>query len=164
MENKHVNAVPAEVIEQAQNLLTQVKELMNPYAIVLTPKERHSLLKMGEKSFAFVEKARDIALQNPSLCPPFLDVSEFNLDFRDAHGLWALQNTARQVDEIIGDTAMVSGSEAYHAALAFYNYVKAAAAQNVPGAKAVYEELRTRFPRGKRKGSDSDSETDANVS
>jgi hypothetical protein len=35
--------------------------------------------------------------------------------------------------------------------LIFYNSVKAAAAQDVPGAKAVYEELKQRYPGGRRK-------------
>jgi hypothetical protein len=39
----------------------------------------------------------------------------------------------------------------------FYKSVKMAAAQDVPGAKAVYEELRTRFPGGKRKTGEPES-------
>jgi hypothetical protein len=39
---------------------------------------------------------------------------------------------------------MLAGSEAYHAALTFYNAVKRAAADDVPGAKAVYEALKAR--------------------
>lgn len=54
---------------------------------------------------------------------------------------------------------MTAGSEAYQAALVFYKSVKMAAAQDVPGAKAVYEELKTRFPGGKRKTGE--TETDA---
>jgi hypothetical protein len=46
---------------------------------------------------------------------------------------------------------MLAGNEAYHAALAFYNYAKVAAGQDVPGAKAVYASLRERFPRTKRR-------------
>jgi hypothetical protein len=40
---------------------------------------------------------------------------------------------------------MFTGSEAYHAALTFCNSVKHAASQDVPGAKAVYEALKTRY-------------------
>jgi hypothetical protein len=46
---------------------------------------------------------------------------------------------------------MVVGSEAYHEALAFYHNTQAATKQDVPGAKAIYEDLKTRFPRRKRK-------------
>jgi hypothetical protein len=159
MENKHNQAIPRDVIEQIQDLLNQVKELMSPYAVALTPSERHSMPKMGEKSVAFVDKAHDIVEQNRQMCPPYLDIDAFNVDYEDANGLWALQNIATQVQEIISDTAMAAGSEAYQASLAFYNYIKIAAAQNVPGAKAIYEELRTRFPRGKRKPAEVETET-----
>jgi hypothetical protein len=43
------------------------------------------------------------------------------------------------------------GSEAYQAALSFYDYVKLLAAQDVPNAKAVYEELKKRFPKVHRR-------------
>jgi hypothetical protein len=70
----------------------------------------------------------------------------FDIDFTDAHGLWPVRNDAQQVYEMLDDTVMASGSESYQAALVFYNAVKAAAAQDVPGAKAVYDELKQRFP------------------
>jgi hypothetical protein len=54
---------------------------------------------------------------------------------------------------------MTAGSEAYQAALVFYKSVKMAAAQDIPGAKAVYEELKTRFPSGKRKNGETEAET-----
>jgi hypothetical protein len=34
-----------------------------------------------------------------------------------------------------------------------------AAAQDIPGAKAVYEELKTRFPGGKRKSAETGTES-----
>jgi len=39
--------------------------------------------------------------------------------------------------------------KAYQAALIFYNSVKVAASQGISGAKAVYEELKKRFPGSK---------------
>jgi hypothetical protein len=32
------------------------------------------MLKMGEKSLTFVEKAHDFATENPEFVPPFLDM------------------------------------------------------------------------------------------
>ena len=49
----------------------------------------------------------------------------------------------------ISDTQMTAGSEAYQAALVFYNSAKVASSQGVPGAKAVFEELKRRFPSNK---------------
>jgi hypothetical protein len=86
---------------------------------------------MGAKTLSFVEKAYDFAKQNPNLVPPYLDLDAFGVDFTDAHGLWTLANTVRQLGEGLDDTEM-------------------AAAQDIPGAKAIYEELKTRFPQGGR--------------
>jgi hypothetical protein len=52
---------------------------------------------------------------------------------------------------------MTAGSEAYQAALVFYNSVKVAASQGITGAKAVYEELKKRFP-GKKRNTDGASD------
>jgi hypothetical protein len=113
---------------------------------------------MGEKTLSFVEKSHDFALQNPNFCPPYLDMEAFNADFADAHNLQTLNNTALQLHESTDDTAMLAGSEAYQAALIFYNSVKIAARQDIPGAKAVYEELRKRFPGTKRRSSGSEAD------
>ena len=159
--NKHTQAIPAQILQQLHTMFSEAKELVKDYASTLTAQERHNLIKMGPKSLAFVEKALSYAEQNPSLRPGFLDMQMFSADFADAHGLWGIQNLARQLDEAISDTLMEAGSEAYQAALVFYSSVKVAAAQDVPGAKAVYEELRARFPRGRRNSSEQPSEPDA---
>jgi hypothetical protein len=54
----------------------------------------------------------------------------------------------REVDQLctqLDDTVMMSGSEAYTAALAYYNSVKQAAKMNVPNAKSIYKDLKQRF-------------------
>jgi hypothetical protein len=157
-DNKHVQAIPQDILIQAQTKINEVIALLAPYMVALTPVERHELPKMGEKTIGFVEKAYDFSKQNPNLVPPYLDMAAFGTDFGDAHGLWTLVNSIRQLDENASDTEMAAGSEAYQAALVFYKSVKMAAAQDIPGAKAVYEELKTRFPGGKRKTSETETE------
>jgi hypothetical protein len=145
-DNRHTQTIPSTVLTQAQTKIDEAKALLAPYLLALTPAERRELPKMGEKTIGFVEKAFDFARQNPNLVPPYLDVDAFGVDFSDAHGLWTLLNTIQQLEETVDDTEMTAGSEAYQAALVFYKSVKMAAAQDIPGAKAVYEELKTRFP------------------
>ncbi|MHB9295924.1 hypothetical protein PilKf_01678 [Pillotina sp. SPG140] len=153
--NKHTQAIPSTVLTQAQTKIDEVKALLESYLIALTAAERQSLPKMGEKTLAFVEKALDFARQNPGLVPPFLDMDAFAVDFGDAHSLWTLLNMIQQLLETVDDTEMAAGSEAYQAALVFYKSVKMAAEQDIPGAKAVYDELRKRFPaRGRRRGTE----------
>ena len=151
MENKHAQAIPAEVLAEAQKKINEVAAALAPYAMSLTAAQRQGMAKMGDKSLAFVSKAYELAGQNPALCPAYLDMSDFGIDFADAIKLLPLDNALVQLQQAIADTATVAGSEAYQAALAFYASAKTAADKNVSGAKAVYEELRERFPSRRRR-------------
>jgi hypothetical protein len=157
-------SIPAAVLAEAQARIDEAKTLLAPFMRALTPAERQELPKMDEKTISFVEKAYDFAQKNPNLASPYLDINAFGVDFADAHGLWTLLNTVQQLKENIDDTEMTAGSEAYQAALVFYKSVKMAAAQDIPGAKAVYEELKTRFPRTGRLRDDTRRDTPPNVS
>jgi hypothetical protein len=160
MDNKHSLSIPVDVLSQVQTLVNQANTLLLPYVTPLTAAERRTLLKTGEKTLSFVEKAHEFAVHNPALCPPYLDMAAFNIDFVDAHNLTTLNNSTLQLHEYTDDTDMVAGSEAFQAALVFYNSVKVAAMHDVPCAKAVYEELRKRFPGTRRKHSDTETEND----
>ncbi|MDR1400541.1 MAG: hypothetical protein LBJ41_11515 [Treponema sp.] len=158
--DRHKDAIPEAVLTQVYGQIEAVKTALKPYTLALTPQERRSLLKMGDRSLAFVEKAHDYAHDNPDLVPSYLDIDDFDKDFSDAHGLWRLHTEIHQLDEIVEDTIMVAGSEAYHEAIAVYHNVQAAAKQDIPGAKAVYEELKPHFPGGRKRSSDTDAGTE----
>jgi hypothetical protein len=151
MKNEHSVLIPADTLAEVQKTVNEANEALTPYASVLTPGDRHGLPKMGEKTLSFVEKAHDFAVQNPALCPPYLDMEAFGIDFNEAHGLWTLELTIQQLLTKVEDTALAAGSEAYQAALVFYNSVKVAAAHNVVGAQDAYDELKKRFPNGRGK-------------
>jgi hypothetical protein len=151
MENKHVIPIPPEVLAQAQANIEAAIASLTPYLLPLTAAERHGLPKMGDGSLGFVSKARDYAHQYPALCPSYLNIADFDIDMTDATGLRRLHVVAKQLSDGIDDTVMVAGSEAYQAALVFYKAVKAAAAQDISGAKEVYNDLKARFPSIKRK-------------
>jgi hypothetical protein len=158
-DNKHQMEIPEEVLEQVRSMLSESIRILTPYTVALTPSERQTLPIMGDKTLSFVEKTRDLLQQNPNLRPPYLDMAEFNIDFADAHGLWTITNMALQLDELLSDTVMAASSEAYQSALVFYSAVKEAAEQDVPGARAVYEDLKVRFPASKRQSSTVETET-----
>ncbi|MDR2131669.1 MAG: hypothetical protein LBP56_11000 [Odoribacteraceae bacterium] len=154
MENRHILPIPPNVLSQAQTKIDEANALLAPYLLPLTPEERHDLAKMGNKTLSFVEKAQDYAHKYPQLCPSYLNLTAFDTDMSDATGLRTVHISAKQLSETIDDTVIVAGSEAYQAALTFYNAIKAAAAQDIPGAKAVYADLKARFPGVKRKNED----------
>jgi hypothetical protein len=157
MNNSHSTAIPADILAQALAKAEDLRALLAPYVTPLTPTQRKSIAKMGDKTLAFVEKALELAQSNPEFVPPYLDLNEFVIDFSDTHNIEPLLIAVEQLVSGIDDTQMLAGSESYHAALIFYNSVKEAAVRNVAGAKDVYNALRVRFPGKKRRSGDDET-------
>lgn len=137
--------IPAADLKKVQNALQLIHDTLKPFLIALTPEERKQLPKMSDKTLPFVEKALDYAQQSPQFIPPFVSVAELKIDFEAAATLTQLTRQVGQFNEGLNDTTMMAGSEAYMAALAYYNSVKLAAKMNVPGAKAISDDLSKRF-------------------
>lgn len=155
MNNIHNQSIPQEVLDQAQAKINEAGAILKPYTLSLTPDERKNILKMGDKSSAFVEKAFEYTKTNPEFIPTFMTAADFEIDLADSKNLVGSVSLATQLLYALDDTMMVAGSEAYYAALYYYKNVQQAAAMNIPGAKAIYEELKKRFPSLTRKSGDS---------
>ncbi|WP_153797002.1 hypothetical protein [Foetidibacter luteolus] len=118
----------------------------------LTPAERKTMIKMGDKTVAFVQKALDYAKSNPEVVPAYLDIAEAERDLKLAKDLKTIHNISKKIGVSIEDAMMICGSEAYNVALLVYKGVQGAARGNVPGSQAILNDLKTRFPqRGGRK-------------
>ncbi len=117
-----------------------------PFLINMTFDERRTHLKMGDRSLPFVDKSLDYSQTNEHLVPPFLNVAEFDKDMTLVTQLTQIERPLLSLAEGISDTKLRAGSEAYSAALLFYQAVKLAAQMNIPGVKSIYEDLRARFP------------------
>jgi hypothetical protein len=137
--------------QEILSFLTQITDRL-PFLINLTPEERHALPKMGDKTYPFVDKALELAQQNPNLVPPYLNVEELRRDFDLATKLRPIVSALNSLTEKLNDTQLAVGSEAYTAALQFYNSSKSAAKSNVPGTDSIVSELGKRFEgQGKKK-------------
>jgi hypothetical protein len=132
--------------------LAQVKQQLNPLLLFnLGPDDKQGLLKMGDKSAAFVAKALDYAVKNPGLVPPYVSVEEAVRDHTLCAQLTEIYREMTVLQQALEDTIMIAGSEAYDAALQFHASVKAASRSNTPGSQAVYDDLAQRFPGRPRK-------------
>ena len=131
--------------------LNELEVLLKPYLVALTAEERKVMPKMSDGNAPFVDKALQHAQANPSLAPAFLNVGELEVDVKAVNDLSQIFRKADKLCSGLSDTIMLSGSEAYVAALAFYNSVKVASQMNIQGAKPVYDDLKKRFePNGRR--------------
>ncbi len=123
-----------------------IEATLKPYLIALTPEERKQLPKMSDKTVPFVEKTLDYARSNPQFAPSYMSIPELKIDVESVYTFTQIARPIDQLREGLGDTMMLAGSEAYIAALVYYNSVKQAAKMNVPGARAIYDDLSKRFP------------------
>ncbi|MDZ7959507.1 MAG: hypothetical protein RMY34_16760 [Aulosira sp. DedQUE10] len=134
-----------EVVMQA---IATIREKL-PFLVDLTTDERRTILKMGDKSRAFVSKALEVATQNPNFLPRSFDLEEMRQDLALYEALYPVLLSLTQLQELVDDTCIAAGSEAYTAALAVYNYAKASG--DVAGLDAVIDEMGRRFTRSSKK-------------
>nr|MCM0591349.1 hypothetical protein [Gloeotrichia echinulata DEX184] len=112
--------------------------------VTLSAEERRKLVKMGDKSLAFVNNSVTAAQSNREILPASFDVEEFVRDYQLATSLTEILTSMRQVSEQVDDTLLAVGSEAMTSSLTVYDYVKTAA-KKTPGLKTVAEQLGERF-------------------
>jgi hypothetical protein len=117
-----------------------------PFLTDLSPEERQTLPKLGDRSRAFVSKALELATQNAGFLPRDFDIEEMKKDVNLFNDLFAIRQAMTTVNELVDDSYMAAGSEAYTAALLVYNYAKSSNV-GTQGLDGVLDELGARFAR-----------------
>ena len=145
-ENRSNVQIPSEVITTVTDLIQQANAALAPYVTPLTNEQRKSMLKMSDKTLAFVQKSVAYADTNPEFVPPYMNVGELQIDFANAMQLDGVFRLAEQLCNNLNDSEMVAGSEAYHTALMYYNTVKQGDKNGIAAARSIYEDLQKRFP------------------
>jgi hypothetical protein len=128
--------------------LATVREKL-PFLLGLTPDQRRSLCRMGDKSRAFVDKALELATQNTDLMPRCLDVEEMRRDLELVEALYPVLFSIGQLKELIEDTYLLAGSEAYSAARTAYNSARVNG--KTMGLTEAVDQMGQRFSRKSRK-------------
>lgn len=133
--------------QERQELVAAVAALQQklPFLVSLTADERRTMLKLGDKSQAFVQKALKVATQYPEHLPRSLDVEEMRKDVELFDGLQELLLPLGQLLQMLEDTAMVAGSEAYAASLQVYSHTRASAVDG--SLEGALDDLGQRFAR-----------------
>ncbi|MDZ8029401.1 MAG: hypothetical protein RMX97_32625 [Nostoc sp. DedQUE11] len=130
-------------IQEIKAALQKVQQKL-PFLVTLSADERRKLVKMGDKSLAFVNNSITAAQSNREILPATFDVDELVRDYQLASALTELLISMQQLTEQVDDTLMAVGSEAMTGSLTVYDYVKTAS-KKTPGLKTVAEQLGERF-------------------
>lgn len=156
-DNRIAIQIPEADVTEINAAIETLKTKLQPYLIALTPEDRKLLPKMSDKTIPFVDKALDYAQNSPQFAPQYMNVPEMKVDLDALNTLTEFYRPLKQIISGLDDTMMLSGSEAYIAALSYYNSVKMAAKMNVPAAKPIYDDLKERFNRKSKTTASPDS-------
>lgn len=124
-------------------------KLILSFLVNLTPQERHKILKMGDKSVAFVMGVLAALRANPSVVPPAFIVAEFEKDEQLYNDLLFILNLLRPLLEGIEDTMLAIGNELMKQAISGYKLIAEAAKTN-SALSSTAKELGKRYERAAR--------------
>jgi len=125
MASNHVSAVlGAEDVQAVFAAIATIREKL-PFLIDLSVQDRRSLPKMGDRSRAFVEKTLEVAKQNPDFLSRSFDLEEFERDVLLHREMNRINMALAQLHELVDDTTLATGSDAYTASLEAYAFAKA---------------------------------------
>jgi hypothetical protein len=117
-----------------------------PFLIDLKPEERDGLTYLKDRNRQFVTNSLKLVDKESNFLPRSFDVEEFRKDCLLYNSLASVNKSIASLLQRVGDTLSVSGSEAYAAALAVYNYAKSSNVAT-PGIDPYLDDLAQRFTR-----------------
>ena len=139
--------------------LTDIANVLKDKVVNLTPEERSKLYKMRNTRVSFAQRCMLYAQNNPALVPSFANYPEAQKDYNYYNQLLNLTQLTTGLAETLDDTLMATGSEVLQFCLIFYNNVKLAAQQNIPGSTSIYEDLNSFFDLPPRPEEDTETPT-----
>jgi hypothetical protein len=134
-----------EDLAKIDEALKTIDTVLKNYLVTLTPAEIRAMPKASERTEPFVKKSLEYAESHPQFAPAYLSVPEMKIDVEAADALKKIKHPVEEILKNISDTIILSSSEAYVAALAYYGSVKQAVKMNQAGAKVIFEELKGKF-------------------
>ena len=135
-----------EEIGKLNKSMEEIVSVLSGKVVNLTPEERSQYGRIGNNTQNWVDKVETYMEQNPKLVPFYLSKDEFDKD-RVARGVFLdFIKKGNSIQESMEDTSMLLSTDIYHSALAFYQNVRLASNQNVPGSTSIYEDLAAQFP------------------
>ena len=120
--------------------------------IDLTPVQRRTLVKMGDKSEAFARKAVEVLHNNPNVLPGNFDLAELRRDLAGFDQLRSRLMRVARIHERMADSQLALGSDVMSATLEGYAFLKVAGQGE--GLDAARKALAVRFSRGPQKRED----------
>ncbi|MDR2938346.1 MAG: hypothetical protein LBU92_05355 [Prevotellaceae bacterium] len=116
-----------------KNHFAESVNLLKPYCPTLSAEQRQSLPKMSNGTLAFGQQSLGHAVNHPEFLPVHIGLEDWKIDMADVANIQQLTTVLGDLHQLLDDTRLVAGNEAYFAADA------------VAGAQPIYDELKVHF-------------------
>jgi len=126
--------------KEVMELLAQLKAKF-PFGIKLTDDQKKRLPKLDDARIPFADKGLFYGEQQPLIVPPYTDLGEYKVDLNFVKATRRVGSELASIAEMVSDTRMAAGADAYQAALSIYSSAKSAAKQGVPGTQTIVDEM-----------------------
>ena len=128
-----------------RDCIQSLRVTFDKYLIALSADKVKKLPKMSDKTVPFADKVLVYMESNPEFSPAYINLDEMKIDMAAFKLLNEFFTGLDQIVSKLQDTMILSGSEVYSGALAYYSSSKEATKRDVPNAKPIYEDLAQRF-------------------
>ncbi|MFZ6009437.1 MAG: hypothetical protein ACOYXT_03745 [Bacteroidota bacterium] len=139
--------IASEDLQKVLDAIKMANDILKPYLTMLSQEERKVIPRMNDEAFPFVQKTLELARTETAFVPKGLDVDELQIDLDAVKDLLKALRPIEELYNKVNDTVVLCSSEAYMAALAFYNNVKQEAKSKKPRALETGKELKHLFER-----------------
>jgi hypothetical protein len=118
----------------------------------LTGRDRLRLISARSRNYGFIDKAFDIARDNPDFMPPHFDSQHLYYNIRELEDLRQLMYVLQQFLQLVTNCFMQQADLCFRDALRIYASLQEQTRARVPGASPLFEALRDFFRRRRRTG------------
>jgi hypothetical protein len=124
----------------------------------LTGTDRRRLIGVGVRNNGFIDKAFDIAIENPQFMPAHFNVATLTANMHDIEDLRQLLWTLQQFVQAVSNALLVHSDSAYRDALRIYDSLEEQSRNRVDGAEPLFRALRTFFSRRRKPANEEPTE------
>jgi len=141
--------VTRQFIARAETLMADFVEYFE-VSDNLTGTDRRRLNGSGVRNNGFIDKAFDIAIDNPAFMPPNFDVSLLNWNMHELEDFRQLMLVLQQFAQLVSNAHLIQADICYREALRIYATLQEQTRNRVPGAEPLFRLLQTFFSRRRR--------------
>lgn len=119
---------------------------LKPYLLdTITKETLDTMQKLGDRSESFVRKCIELAEQEPTLVPSYIQVNDAKEDLLLFDQLRNLESGLKQLQNWVSSNRSLAGAEALDFANDHYASIRFLSKNNHPKAKEAFENLHVRY-------------------